>query len=153
MDVKLVNPFIEAFVSVMPQLGFSEVRRGGLGLKEQEIFYSGVLILVGIVGGMKGNVVFSMGMEEAKKIASAMLMGMEVEELDELSTSALSEMANMLAANAATIFSNEGVLIDISTPTLLSGDNISVKMSAKQVLCVSLFADEIPVDINIAFAT
>lgn len=151
MDVKYVNPFIESFASVMPQLGFSNVQKGRLVIKNQEIICSGVVIILGIVGMIKGNVVFCMDTEDAKKIASIMMMGMEVEELDELSKSALSELSNMLTANAATNFSNEGISIDISTPNLLYGDHISIQMSSKQVLSITLLTDEIPIEINIAF--
>jgi chemotaxis protein CheX len=151
MDVKLVNPFVEAFVNVMPMLGFQDVKKGNLSLKGKELNSSGVLIIVGIVGSVRGNVVYSFSMEDAKKIASTMMMGMPVSELDDMSKSALSELTNMLTANAATSFSNMDMLIDISTPTLLHGTNISVKMSSDQVLCIQLIANDIPIDVNISF--
>ena len=151
MDVRHVNPFIESFTTVMPQLGFSNIQRGNLSEKGQELTYSGVIIIVGIVGAIKGNVVYCIGMEAAKKIASTMMMGMPVDTLDEMSRSALSELTNMLTANAATSFFNAGITMDISTPTLLYGENISVKMSSNQVLCIQLLADEYPIEINIAF--
>lgn len=151
MDVNNVNPFVESFACVMPQLGFTEVRKGNLSVHKQDLVFSGVIIIVGIVGAVKGNVVYCLEMESAKKIASTMMMGMPVDELDEMSQSALSELTNMLTASAATLFSNRGVLIDISTPTMLQGEEVSVKMSAKQVLRIQLFANEHPIDINIAF--
>ncbi|MFR1802529.1 MAG: chemotaxis protein CheX [Faecalispora jeddahensis] len=151
MDVRHVNPFIESFTTVMPQLGFGNIQRGNLSVKGQELTYSGVIIIVGIVGAIKGNVVYCIGMEAAKKIASTMMMGMPVDTLDEMSRSALSELTNMLSANAATSFFNAGITMDISTPTLLYGENISVKMSSNQVLCIQLLADEYPIEINIAF--
>lgn len=151
MDVKLVNPFVEAFVNVMPMLGFQDVKKGNLSLKGKELNSSGVLIIVGIVGSVRGNVVYSFSMEDAKKIASTMMMGMPVSELDDMSKSALSELTNMLTANAATSFSNMDMLIDISTPTLLHGTNVSVKMSSDQVLCIQLIANDIPIDVNISF--
>lgn len=151
MDVKYVNPFIESFATVMPQLGFSNIRNGNLSVKGQELISTGVIIIVGIVGAIKGNVVYSIDLENAKNIASTMMMGMEVNEFDEMSQSALSELTNMLTASAATCFDNLGISIDISTPTLLHGNNISIKMSASQVLCIQLFADENPMEINIAF--
>lgn len=151
MDVNNINPFIESFLTVMPEIGFGEVKKGELSLKDEDLNGSGVIILVGIVGELKGNVAYSIDLESAKKIASKMMMGMPVENLDEMSKSALSEMANMLTANAITIFSNKGVVVDISTPTLFEGKDISVKMSSKQVLCVELFADEIPISVNLAF--
>ncbi|OWR26737.1 chemotaxis protein CheX [Saccharibacillus sp. O23] len=151
MDVAHVNPFIESFMNVMPQLGFAETSKKGLAVKGQELVCSGVIILVGIVGTLKGNVVYRIDTEHAKKIASTMMMGMPVEQLDDMARSALSELSNMLTATAATGFANLGVSIDISTPTLLSGENISVKMSSKQVLSIELLASGIPVEVLISF--
>ena len=151
MDVNHVNPFIQSFTTVMPQLGFTNVSKGALSVKGKELVGSGLIIVVGIVGEIKGNVVYSIDAEHAKKIASVMMMGMPVEELDDIAQSAISELTNMLTANTATFFSNIGIIIDISTPTLLRGENITVDMSSSQVLCIELLADSIPVEINIAF--
>lgn len=135
----------------MPQLGFANVTKGALSVKGKELVGSGLIIVVGIVGEIKGNVVYSIDTEHAKKIASVMMMGMPVEELDDLAQSAISELTNMLTANTATFFSSIGIIIDISTPTLLRGENITVDMSSSQVLCIELVADSIPIEINIAF--
>ena len=151
MDVKNINPFVESFFSIMPQLGFSEVRKGQLSLKDKDLVCSGVIMIVGIVGGIKGNVAYSLDIESAKQIASKMMMGMPVEEFGEMEKSALSELSNMLTANAVTLFSGIGVLIDISTPTLLQGENIDLKIGSDKILCIQLFADDIPIEINIAF--
>ncbi len=151
MDLAMMNPFIESFEAVMPQLGFSGTRRGNLSISEQQVEFTGVMVIVGIVGAIRGNVVYCLSLESAKAIASTMMMGMTVDELDDMSKSALSELANMLAATAATNFSEIGLPIEISTPTLLDGDSVKVKMRAGQALCVQLYVDDIPVDINIAF--
>lgn len=151
MDVKHVNPFVESFTSVMPQLGFSQVGIGKLSKKNKEVKNTGVLIILGVVGDIRGNVVYAMEMDVAKKIAETMMMGMAVEELDEMAQSALSELANMLTAHAATAFANIGTAIDISTPTLLVGNNMSAKMNSSQILCVQFMADDIQFEINLSF--
>ena len=151
MDVKYINPFVESFATVMPQLGFGSVQKGNLSVKGRELKSSGVIIIVGIVGAIRGNVDYTLDIENAKKIASTMMMGMPVNEFDEMSKSAVSELTNMLTANAATCFSNIGISIDISTPTLLQGEDVSVKMSSDQVLCIQILTDDIPIEINIAF--
>ena len=152
MDVKYINPFIEAFLSVMPQLRFEKVEKTNLSLKDCNLTYTGVIMTVGIVGEIKGNVVYYLDLESAKKVASTMMMGMPVDDFNEMAQSAISELANMLTANAATFFSNIGITVDISTPTLLYGDQVSVKMNSNQILCIQLLADGIPIDINIAFS-
>lgn len=151
MDVKYINPFIEAFNNVMPELGFGGVDIGGLGVKSKDFIGSGVIVLVGIVGAIRGNVVYTMSTQAAKKIAAIMMMEEWVEELDETAMSALSELTNMLTAHAATAFSKMGVAIDISTPTMLQGDNVSISMNSNEVLCVKLIADGVPVETNISF--
>ena len=151
MDVKFINPFIESFNYVMPELGFADVKMGNLNIKSKDITGSGVFVILGVVGAIRGNVVYTIDIESAKKIASNMMMGEEVDDFDDMASSAISELTNMLTANAATAFADKGILIDISTPTMLQGDRISINMSAEPVLCVQLFADDIPVEINISF--
>jgi chemotaxis protein CheX len=124
LDAKFVNPFIESFQSVMPQLGF---------------------------GDIKGNIVYRMQTNDARAIASTMMAGMQVEEFDEIAESALAELANMLTANSATCLYEKGCRIDISTPTMLQGENMSVKMNTEKILCVELLADGIPIEVNLAF--
>lgn len=150
MDVKYINPFVQAFFSVMPQLGFDDIKKEGISLKEENLVSSGVIMTVGIVGEVKGSVVYCVNLEGAKEIASQMMMGMPVENFDEMAQSAVSELANMLTANAATFFSDMGITVDISTPTLLYGNNVSIKMSSDQVLCVTLSANGILFEANIA---
>jgi chemotaxis protein CheX len=151
MDVKYVNPFIEAFHSVMPQLGFCDVQTGEMSAKTKEVAATGVLVIVGIVGDVEGNVVYFTDIESAKKIASTMMMGAPVDEFDEMAESALSELTNMLTATATTVLASSGITADISTPTLLHGENVCVKMNAGPILCVRLLADNIPIEINISF--
>lgn len=151
MDVNSVTPFVESFNDVMPQLGFESVQMGASREKGSEIVGSGVVVVLGIVGSLRGNVVYLIDIESAKKIASVMMGGMDVDEFDEMAGSALSELTNMLTATAATHFADMGVSIDISTPTMIQGKNISVKMSSQHTSSIELIADGIPVEVNISF--
>ncbi len=134
----------------MPQLGFVTIQKGTVSVKGKQLVDTGVFIVIGIVGEVKGNVVYFITLEHAKKIASTMMMGMPVEEFDDMAQSAVSELANMLTATAATIFSNVGITVDISTPTMLYGNDVSVKMNATRVICVEMTADHHPFHINIS---
>lgn len=151
MDVKFINPFIESFNYVMPELGFADAKMGTISVKGKNIKGSGVIIVLGVVGAIRGNVVYTIDIESAKQIASTMMMGAPVDEFDDMASSAISELTNMLTANAATAFSNNGILIDISTPSMLQGEDVSINMSSDPVLCVQLLADNIPIEINISF--
>ncbi|MPN33982.1 CheY-P phosphatase CheX [bioreactor metagenome] len=104
------------------------------------------------MGDIKGNIIYNTSIENAKKIASSMMMGMPVNEFDELAQSAISELTNMLTANAATEFSNININVDISTPTLIHG-NFTANASIDKVICVEMSANDISFDINIALET
>lgn len=149
MDIKYITPFINAFANILPQVGLSDIKKNGLSLKGKNLDSLGVMIIVGLMGDIRGNIIYNTSIENAKKIASKMMMGMEVNELDELAQSAISELTNMLTANAATEFSNINIDINISTPTLIQGEFIA-SASTDKVICVEMAANDISFDINIA---
>ena len=149
MDVKHINPFLNSFTTIMPQLGLADVKKKGVTLKGIFIESPGVMIIVGIIGDIKGNVIYTTTIDNAKKIASAMMMGMPVNELDELAQSAISELTNMLTANAAINFSDEGININISTPTLMYGE-FTANSSSDKVLCVEMLIDGLTFEVNLA---
>ena len=70
MDAKLVNPFIDAFTTVMPQMGFQEPKRTKMSVKEKIAESLGVSVIVGFTKQIRGNVVYNMSEDTAKYIAS-----------------------------------------------------------------------------------
>lgn len=152
MDAKLVNPFIDAFTTVMPQMGFQEPKRTKMSVKEKIAESLGVSVIVGFTKQIRGNVVYNMSEDTAKYIASTMMMGMPVENFDEMAQSAISEMSNMLTANAATNLTAMGLEVDISTPSLSVGEKFQIKISGEQYLTVEMDLGGHPVELDIAVA-
>lgn len=150
VDAKLVNPFIDAFTSVLPMMGFPTPSRKGMGLKSIVVDSLGVTIMVGFTRQLRGNVVYNMSEETAKHIASTMMMGMPVAALDEMAQSAICEMSNMLTATAATNLTALGYDVDISTPSLTVGSDFKVKISTEKYLTVTMDLAGHDVEINIA---
>lgn len=151
MDVKHINPVIESFENIMPQLGLSSVSKEGISLKGNFIESPGVIIIIGLIGDVKGNIIYGMEMNDAKKMASTMMMGMPVEEFNEMAQSAISELVNMLTANVATNFSRDNINVDISTPTLIQG-SFTANASTDKVICVTMNVDGIKIDANISLS-
>jgi len=149
MDVNHINPVLEAFNNIMPQLGINEIKKNGVSVKGKYIKSIGVVIIIGLIGDVKGNIIYGMSVDTAKKIASIMMMGMPVEKFDELPQSAISELVNMLTANIAMNFSNDNINVDISTPTLIEGD-FTASSNADKVLCVEMGVDGMVIEVNIS---
>jgi len=150
VDVKLINPFIDAFMTIMPQVGFQNIARGKVSLKEKAADSLGVTVLVGLTKEIRGNVAYNMSDETARAIASTMMCGMPVATFDEMAQSAISELSNMLTANSATNLTALGIEVDISTPSLTIGDGFTVKISDAQYVAIEMMADGHTVEINIA---
>lgn len=149
MDVNYINPFLDSFTTVMPQLGFTIVSKKSVKLKDKYIQSPGVVGIIGLVGDIKGNIIYGITLDNAKKIASKMMMGMPVDDFNEMAQSAISELINMLTANAATNFSQKDVLLDISTPTIIQGD-FTANASSEKVVCVEIGIDDMDIEINIS---
>ncbi|MBN7772798.1 chemotaxis protein CheX [Clostridium aminobutyricum] len=143
MNREFVAAFSDAFLNVMPMLGITDVKLENQKYFEKQIDASGVIGIVGIIGELTGNVFFAMGEDCAKQIASYMMCGMEVTEFGELAQSAISELSNMLAANASISLSEMGTTIDISTPTLMNGE-FTVSTSYSKVICLEMRMEDKP---------
>ena len=150
MDAKLVNPFVDAFVAVMPQMGVPEPVRTQMNVKSKNAVSLGVAVIVGVTKQLRGNIVYNMSEDTAKFIASTMMMGMPVADFDDMAQSAISEMSNMLTATAATNLTGMGLEVDISTPSLSIGPNFQVKISDSTYLTVAMDLGGHLVELDIA---
>ena len=108
-----------------------------------------VIIMIGVTGEVRGQVLMSFPEAHALHVASKMMMGMPVTALDDMSASAINELGNMMMGNAATILSTKGIAMDITPPTLCRG-NVYLKQSYSQNICVPLTSDEIHMELDIA---
>lgn len=138
MDAKLVNPIIDAFMDVMPQMGFPMPKRLRVYLQDRNVISSGVTVTVGFTRQMSGKVIYNMTLDTAKYIASTMMFGVPVSKFSDMAQSALREMSNMLTARAATGFSQMGLEVDITTPELQISEDQAIKISDEHYLTVEM---------------
>ena len=138
MDAKLVNPIIDAFMDVMPQMGFPTPKRLRVYLQDRNVISNGVMIKVGITKQLQGNVIYNMTADTAKYIASTMMFGVPVTKFGDLVQSALREIANMLTARAATHFTQMELDVDITPPELMIEEDLTIKISDSHYLLVEM---------------
>ena len=151
MNVDCINPFLEAAIAIVRDACQIELKVGKPYVKPVEFTEDTVIILIGVTGQMRGQVILSMAVENACKAASLMMMGMPVEELDEMATSAISELGNMIMGNASTIFSTKDIGIDITPPTVGRGTGKVDTMYTKNIsIPLHLSDGEVFMEMNIA---
>lgn len=153
MNVEYINPFIEASQDVLVKMANLQVKIGKLFIRTSPYESDSVVIIIGITGSIRGQVIFSMEKSVAMHIASAMMCGMPVAELDDIARSAISELTNMILGNTATILADKGTFIEITTPSVLIGDKIMISNNKLKTICVPLVlsnGDVFEVDISVA---
>lgn len=149
INVEYINPFLMAATSIIKDICQIELKVGKPYVKETAFASDSVIIMIGVTGEMRGSVMIALSYNKALEIASNMMMGMPVTELDEMSISAISELGNMIMGNAATILSTKGVGIDITPPTLCRG-NLTITQSYTKNICIPLSGDDITIELDVA---
>ncbi len=134
----MVNPIIDAFMDVMPQMGFPMPKRQRIYLQERNVISNGVTLTLGFTKQMQGKVIYNMTADTARYIASTMMLGVPVVKFNELAQSALREMSNMLTARAAIKYSELGIDVDITTPELVIEEGNTIKISDAHYLTVEM---------------
>lgn len=149
INVNYINPFLTASVKVIKDACGIDVAIGKPSLKEASFTDEELLILMGITGEMKGQAILDFTKLGALKIASAMCM-MEMTAIDELAESAICELCNMILGNTATLFSMSGVGIDITPPTVCTGNVVFNNNYAANICIPILLEGQTILEINIA---
>ncbi len=125
MDVKLLNPFIQAAVDVLKAEVGIEVARGDLNLQKSSLTSDDITVLINLIGDVYGVVMYGMGMSTGLSMVSAIL-GQKFEELNPLAQSGVAELGNVISGRATIRFSEAGYQSNISTPTVLIGGGIQI---------------------------
>ena len=151
VNAKYVNPFIEAGMNVIKQIAKIDVRRGHLSYKAKPEPSYGVSIIVGVFGYLTGQVVYSMKKEVAEKLVEKMLLGKSPQERTILFIDTLGELANMITGNATALLSQrKEYILNITTPAIVTGDNISINLVIKPTLILGLYTQYGPIEISVA---
>ena len=97
------------------------------------------IIKLGLVGNLTGEVVLNITHSTA----------LPVDTIDELGQSAISELGNMIAGNAATVFANNNVLLDITPPSYCVGSEYRPDVPELFSIPFSCEAGDLTVDVFI----
>jgi chemotaxis protein CheX len=138
MRVEYINPFVEASVNVLKEVLNVDVKRGELYLKNTSMSIMGVAAMVGLAGDVEGRVLFDMTKETAvnvantmSKVAGFMSEGEEYKVLNDDVKGTITELANMITAQAVTKLHDLGFKFDLTPPAVFSGENMEVSNTLK----------------------
>jgi len=149
VDNQMMQPFIDAVVTMLPMLGLTDLKQGDVVVKEKLATSKEVTVLIGLSQDIRGNMAYGLSEECARNIASTMMCGMPVPEFDEMAQSAISELVNMVTAQAATNLGSLGKAVNISPPTLVTGENITVRIGQVHTLSIEFVTSAGIIELNV----
>ncbi|MEW6650303.1 MAG: chemotaxis protein CheX, partial [Chloroflexota bacterium] len=115
MNVKFLNPFVEAAYEVLQAETGVQVERGELSLEQGMYITDDVTVILSLVGAVEGTVFYSLNKSSALRCASLML-GEPLDEFDGLAQSGIAEIGNVITGRASMKLSQSGFESNISTP-------------------------------------
>ena len=118
MDVSYINPFVQGSQKVFANLCKETPALGRVFVKSQPYKTSPITVSIGLIGDLKGEVVYNMEDEVGCYLAYLMMAGLETTTLktSPMAQSAVCELANIISGHVATLFSGKGYIIDIKPP-------------------------------------
>ncbi len=120
MNVKFLNPFIEAAHEVLKTETGLVMNRGELGLQKEAYITDDVTVILSLIGQVEGIVFYSMDERTALELVKHML-GETFSGFDNLAQSGVAELGNVITGRASVKLSQAGFKSNISPPTLLQG--------------------------------
>ena len=125
MNVKFLNPFVEAAYEVLKTETGHEIDRGDLKLENGSYITDDVTVILSLVGAVEGTVFYSMSNATAVKIGSIML-GETFDKLDYLVQSGIAELGNVITGRASMKLADLGYESTISPPALIIGRGAAI---------------------------
>lgn len=152
MNAEYINPFLMATTQMLKDICTLDVKIGKPSMKNAQFNEETIVIIIGVTGEMKGQVMLAFPKNVACDVASKMCM-MPITELDEISKSAICELTNMIMGNAATIFSTKGIGIDITPPTMCMGNVSFLSAAAKNIAIPLAYEENKAIEVDVTLKT
>ncbi|HNA87848.1 MAG TPA: chemotaxis protein CheX [Anaerolineales bacterium] len=125
MDVKFLNPFVQAAVEVLKTEVGANAVRGEVSLHKSSLTSDDITVLINLIGDVYGVVMYGMSTVTCLNMVSK-IMGQEFTEFNTLAQSGVAELGNVISGQATIRFSESGYKSNISTPTVLNGNGVEI---------------------------
>lgn len=125
MNVKFLNPFVDAAAEVLMAEAKVTITKGNLTLQKSALTTDDVTVLINLVGQVQGVVLFGISEVVGIKLVSKM-MGQNFDNFDNLAQSGIAELGNVISGRATVMLSDAGYQSTISPPTMITGKGVQI---------------------------
>lgn len=125
MDVRLVNPFINATINVLETMAFVNVEAGKPYLKRDNVAVGDVSGVLGLTGVANGTIAVTFEERCILTVVSNMF-GETMSELNSEIADAVGELTNMISGQARRELEEMGKVFKAAIPSVVTGRNHSI---------------------------
>lgn len=142
MDVRYINPFLEATISVLKTMAFISSKPGKPYLKKKDETARGdVTGVIGLSGDHEGSLSISFSFPCIKGIIENML-GEVHDELNSEVNDAVGELTNMICGDARKRLEKDRISLKAGIPTIIAGRNHTIRHVTTSPIIVLPFSTD-----------
>ncbi len=131
MKAEIINPFLEATVSVLKTMAFIDIQAGQPFIKKSTISRGDISGVVGMTGETEGSLSLTFSKECICHIVSSMF-GESFSEITEEVKDAVGELTNMISGDARRRLEANGILLAGAIPSVICGPGHEIRHVTKQ---------------------
>ncbi len=142
MDVKYINPFISSFTNTVKTMMDLDVKTLKPYIRDETATLGDI---TGVIGFAEKKIMGSVALSFPKEAALILYEGMTGEREEELTPDVedcIGEVANMVAGGAKTVLASQGLSFNISVPSVVVGENHTIRHRAETPIVVIPFLVE-----------
>ncbi|MFC1569487.1 chemotaxis protein CheX [bacterium] len=151
LDANFIELFLDSVESTFIKVFNTEVTRGQMSIWKNNLRDHDIAVITGIIGDEHtGMVIYSMKGSTAERMIRFLDPSLETDTDKKVIYDGLSEIICILSGNTMTAFSENDIEIDITTPSIVSGELFQMHMPNHTILTVDMLSEFGTIDVNIA---
>ena len=151
MDVKFINPFINATLHVLNTMAFTKAEAGKPFLKKDKVARGDVSGVIGLIVEVSGTISFSFTEKCILSFVSKMF-GEEIKELNDDIGDAAGEISNMISGQARREMEDMGRSLQAAIPTVIMGNGHTIThITSHPIIAIPFKTDNGEFTIEVCF--
>jgi chemotaxis protein CheX len=135
-NVEIAKAFITAANNILSTMANITPSAGKPFVKKDPTALGEFSAIIGVTGEHKGSICVTFTREGAISVVQAML-GDDIDNLENDAVDTVGEIANMVSGQARAAIAEKGIVLQGSTPTIITGENHRIThMSKSPVMCI-----------------
>jgi len=151
LDANFIELYLDSIESTFIKVFNTEVTRGQMSIWKNNLGDHDIAVITGIIGDEHtGMVIYSMKGCTAERMIQFLDPSLKMDSEKKVLYDGLSELIGIISGNTMTSFSESDIDIDITTPSIVSGEVFQMHMPNHTILTVDMLSEFGTMDVNIA---